>query len=282
MRTFQWHGPDAGFSVRAIENPNLHAAPTHGHRGFYEFLYMLTGTLRHEVHGRRFCQQAGQLCLIREGESHAIRGTSCTCVIALFRTAWLQGLAHMWGNGLSEIVADDSAPLVRTIPLSERQSFELSLRGLIGRQDTDALLAFTHFLASTLHRYFLPPSIQEGAAMPDWLEHTVTWLRQDMDADRSLQDIVQRCGRCPEHVARSFRKYLGTTPSQYLNRRRLARAASLLTHTNHSILDICYEVGFENPSYFHRLFREHLGMTPRAYRREHTPLPLMDLRHSNP
>ena len=53
----------------------------------------------------------------------------------------------------------------------------------------------------------------------------------------------------------------------YLNNQRLHRAAELLIYSNLSLLDICFKVGFDNPSYFHRLFKQFHGTTPSGYRR---------------
>ena len=52
---------------------------------------------------------------------------------------------------------------------------------------------------------------------------------------------------------------------------RIDRAAELLVTTNYSVQQICYELGFENQSYFYRLFRAHKNESPQAYRRKNGP-----------
>ena len=70
----------------------------------------------------------------------------------------------------------------------------------------------------------------------------------------------------PEHLSRTCRKELGCTPTQYVNKLRLTYAANLLVHTDQPILDISFEVGLENHSYFYRIFKQRYGTTPAQFR----------------
>jgi transcriptional regulator GlxA family with amidase domain len=56
------------------------------------------------------------------------------------------------------------------------------------------------------------------------------------------------------------------TPVQYLLEVRIARAKTLLKDTEHEIISICFEVGFENVSTFYRSFKQSTGLTPHQYR----------------
>ncbi|GID94618.1 helix-turn-helix domain-containing protein [Amorphoplanes digitatis] len=70
------------------------------------------------------------------------------------------------------------------------------------------------------------------------------------------------------HFTRTFRATFGETPHRYLQRRRVERAMFLLRETDTSITDICFQVGFGSPGTFSRTFREIVGRSPRAYRRQ--------------
>ncbi len=60
------------------------------------------------------------------------------------------------------------------------------------------------------------------------------------------------------------------TFTKYLQRRRLLQAAHLLTETTEPIEQIIVDVGYENSSHFHRLFRGEYHMTPREYRKKYS------------
>ncbi len=75
----------------------------------------------------------------------------------------------------------------------------------------------------------------------------------------------------PSHFAREFRRAFGETPHQYLMTRRLERAASLLRSTDHSVAEICMEVGLSSVGSFTTSFRRSYGLTPTECRASHPP-----------
>src|ERR1035438_184801 len=78
--------------------------------------------------------------------------------------------------------------------------------------------------------------------------------------------LFRLAGRSPEHVARVMRAMLGITPSEYVNRRRIAQAAFQLRMTARPVTEIAFEVGYENLSHFFHVFRRLNGTSPRSYR----------------
>ncbi len=65
-----------------------------------------------------------------------------------------------------------------------------------------------------------------------------------------------------------FKNTMGTSFIDYLNEYRLTMASRLLISSDSSILDIAAEVGFDNLSYFNRVFKQKYSMTPRQFRKE--------------
>jgi AraC-like DNA-binding protein len=68
------------------------------------------------------------------------------------------------------------------------------------------------------------------------------------------------------HFIRSFRAAFGETPHRYLQRRRVERAMFLLRRTDHTVTDVCFDVGFTSVGTFTRTFREIVGESPTGYR----------------
>lgn len=64
-----------------------------------------------------------------------------------------------------------------------------------------------------------------------------------------------------------MRRQAGLSFSAYLNQYRLERAMTMLVRTEDSIAEIAYKVGFNNVTYFNRLFKAHFGCTPKAKRK---------------
>jgi AraC-like DNA-binding protein len=75
----------------------------------------------------------------------------------------------------------------------------------------------------------------------------------------------------PAHFSREFRRTFGETPHRYLLTRRLERAAALLRNTDHSVADICLDVGLRSVGSFTTSFTQTFGVSPTGYRAAHPP-----------
>jgi len=70
------------------------------------------------------------------------------------------------------------------------------------------------------------------------------------------------------HLSRIFRRELGISPWDYLNRYRIKQAKELLTNTQDSITSVALRVGFNDPAYFSRVFRKQVGQSPSTFRKQ--------------
>ena len=87
------------------------------------------------------------------------------------------------------------------------------------------------------------------------------------DADLDLEAVVQAAGVNRNKVNEILKAELGFTFTGYLNKLRLAEAARLLAEKGAAtVSEIAYTVGYNNVSYFNKLFKEEYGCTPKAFR----------------
>ncbi|WP_215113571.1 Ada metal-binding domain-containing protein [Exiguobacterium sp. s63] len=82
-----------------------------------------------------------------------------------------------------------------------------------------------------------------------------------------LEQIAEHVQMSPFHLERTFTQATGKTPRQQLEQIRIDKATYLLRTTDMSNLTVCYEVGFQTPSNFYRVFRQVKGCTPNTYRK---------------
>jgi len=69
------------------------------------------------------------------------------------------------------------------------------------------------------------------------------------------------------YFLRAFKQSVGVTPGHYLTLRRLERGMELLSGTDMTLSEIALATGFADQSHCARRFRQHVGMSPREYRR---------------
>jgi len=108
---------------------------------------------------------------------------------------------------------------------------------------------------------------EEGKTVPrERIYDVVEFLDANyMDAyDR--RGLAQKFGFNEDYMLQLFKKNTGMTISQYINNRRIDAAKQLIAETDGKIVDIAYHVGFDNITYFHRLFKNMTGTTPQEYR----------------
>src|SRR4051794_3790652 len=86
-----------------------------------------------------------------------------------------------------------------------------------------------------------------------------------------VDDLARAAALSKAHFSREFRRAFGESPYVYLLTRRLERAATLLRSTDHSVAEICLEVGLQGVGSFTTSFKRMYGTTPTAYRAAHPP-----------
>lgn len=120
---------------------------------------------------------------------------------------------------------------------------------------------------------YLLDSVQSAESLnPDQYENMIAMSTLDY-IDRnyptaSLGELAQNL-KLPVHtLSRMIKRSAGGNFTELLQRKRLNRAVSLLVETDEPINDIIDMVGYENHSYFHRVFKARYGMTPHAFRKK--------------
>jgi len=105
------------------------------------------------------------------------------------------------------------------------------------------------------------------------IQHTAVFTRakeflwKHYNQDISLKKLADAVGMSPYYLSHLFRKEMGASFLEYLTSVRISIAKSLLKQTNMSIMDICLEVGYQDPSHFAKVFRKKEGIHPNEYRK---------------
>ena len=82
----------------------------------------------------------------------------------------------------------------------------------------------------------------------------------------TIEDLADIVHFHPNYFIKFFRKHLGCSPLQYINRLRLEKAKRLLRTTELTIREITDMIGFNDPAYFSKVFRKHTGFSPLEFR----------------
>ena len=94
------------------------------------------------------------------------------------------------------------------------------------------------------------------------------WLEEHFTEKFRFEDMAREHGMSIRNFMRRFQAATGDKPLHYLQRLRIETAKNLLSVTRKSIKTISYEVGYDDASFFARLFRQHTDLSPNNYRRQ--------------
>jgi AraC family L-rhamnose operon transcriptional activator RhaR len=118
----------------------------------------------------------------------------------------------------------------------------------------------------------LVPIVEHGPTGP--AARAVAAIEEDLTREWSLDELGAVAQLQRSHFVRRFRRATGLSPIAYIARRRAEKAAVLLLTTELPIAEIGRRVGWEDPNYFARRFRQAFHTSAREYR-EQLPTPAL-------
>jgi AraC family transcriptional regulator, dual regulator of chb operon len=235
---------------------------------FVELFWVISGTGIEATAERDWTLEPGDLIFVPGAQDHRHYATSSAPMIIrnlAFPTRHWTKLRARYGTQLTD-------PFAATTSLSRRfqlphalgQLDEMSSELRSGQRD---MLVLDRFLLR-LDTLLISSGDSHQQHVPAWLKTAIGQMMNDpafalVDGPAAL---VRACGRSAEHVARTCRTHLYRSPTQLFDEARCRRAAKLLVETDRSVLDICFDSGFNNVGHFHARFRHWYGHTPRTHR----------------
>ncbi|MGN0370923.1 MAG: AraC family transcriptional regulator [Butyrivibrio sp.] len=99
------------------------------------------------------------------------------------------------------------------------------------------------------------------------IKEVIKYIDHNYASDITIEEISAVCGFSSSHFMKFFKNTMGTSFIDYLNDYRLAVASRLLLSSESNIIDIAEGCGYNNLSYFNRIFKKKYGMTPSSYRK---------------
>lgn len=94
----------------------------------------------------------------------------------------------------------------------------------------------------------------------------IAYVKDNIQQEMTTESLANIACVTKAHLGRLFRETIGVSPIQFVLRTRIQHAQRLLVTTTRNVSTVAYEVGFNDVSYFVRLFRQKIGFTPQEYR----------------
>lgn len=101
----------------------------------------------------------------------------------------------------------------------------------------------------------------------DAIMGAIQYIEENFRNDLSVDEVARQYMLSPSYFSYLFKSITSKTFTEYLNGLRISCALELLKKTDKRVLEICYEVGFNNVNHFNRMFKQYVGMSPVVYRK---------------
>jgi AraC-like DNA-binding protein len=111
---------------------------------------------------------------------------------------------------------------------------------------------------------------RSGSGLAPWqLRRAKEMMSRDLADQPPLAEVARACKLSIGHFSRAFKVSTGVPPHRWLTSERVEMAKHLLASSVTSLVDVAGICGFADQSHFSRVFAQHIGNSPRTWRREH-------------
>lgn len=255
--------------------------PEHTHN-FVEFVYMCQGTTTHLIDGQKILLQEGDLLFLNQHARQEIlpAGSGDIAVNFMILPELFDTAFHMLGAGndplrnfLVSCLTDRNAGgnylyfhVAGVLPV--QNLMENLIIALVQDSQENQTISRTTMGLLFLYLVSLPGSIRLSERSFD--EQIMIELLEDIHdhyKEIRLADFAAQRHLEVSSLSRLILRRTGSTFKELLQKRRMEAAAYLLDTTDLAAADVAIGVGYENTSFFYRLFRRTYGMSPKEYRR---------------
>jgi AraC family transcriptional regulator of arabinose operon len=229
------------------------------------FKYCVKGTGWCEIAGRRFQVGPGELMVVPPHEPHAYGATP----ERPWTVHWFHAVGEHVGLLLRELGVSSEQPVVYLGQDARLVSLFQDLEQALENDYAPPQLLY----ASQVLGHLLGTMIRlRRASRPEALDArrrvllTAEYVKERLHLPVDVAELASLPNLSPSHYSVLFRSLTGCSPKHYVIRLRIDRSAKLLRSTDLSVKTIAAMLGYDDPLYFSRTFRQGRGVSPSAYR----------------
>lgn len=262
--------PETDFHYAFIRGMPVY--PSYHRHDFFEVVLISKGMMYHLIKEEKILLHEGTLLFIRPDDYHYYEKAgyeTCNFINLAFSAEIFSTLVTYLGEKID--IGFFLRPHLPPVTILTKDHMEF-LHQRIDKLNTyfskveikaEFRAVMADILACFLHEHFL----ESGEEYPPWFRRFFTLMHNKEYFTKDISYLYASVYKSREHVSRIFKHFIGETPTNYLNEIRLNYAVRHLIHSDHPILDVALESGFDNLSHFYHLFKRKYSETPAAFRK---------------
>lgn len=272
---------DGLYISRVVRDFKFTMSDVHIHYNDYEVYYLLEGERCYFIGTKIYHLKQGSLVFVRRNVIHKTalaKEAHHDRILLEISRSYLESVFAITGElSLPEFFSDDCIIL----PLeSGEQDFIAELLLAISRELrtkdcgfgllTKSLIAELFVFAKRLEKKTVDAaSVRTDDPRHRQIEKIACYIAENCCSPLSLNSIAEHFYMNKCYLSRIFKEDTGFTVNGYLHARRIQKARALLVQDPMNISEISEAAGYENLTYFERVFKKHTGMSPLEYRKQY-------------
>lgn len=244
----------------------------HWHREF-EFLRVLSGNLTVYLDNKEFALKSGDILLINCACLHRAQPLDCVyeCIVVDL-TMLLHPQNHIVNLNFLQII-NSHVNIENVISANHHDLYNaiVDLFSTLSREEPyyEMLvygLLFVIFSKAYSYHYISYSKHKQKDKQIEAVNLVLSWLNQNFKEPVNSKKISQICNLNFNYFCKVFKNLTGQTITQYVNTLRIERACHDISENNKSITESAFSNGFNDLSYFTKIFKRQKGITPREYK----------------
>lgn len=263
-------------NIHLSKSTHICSEPIHTHE-FIEIVYVLSGKMTQKIDGKSYQVKRGDVLFMNPQYTHSFdsdaeysyinilfsprieEDTSPYSVFSLLFLSTFNELCADIGFGKTSFSGKERDDIENIVlaALKEYNEKSLSWESVVGNY-------LNIFITKLLRKVQLGIASDEISSMWDALAE---YIENNLDSKLTLASLAHKCFYNPSYFSRVFKEKFGMTLSEYITRKRLDHAISLLKESELSIEEISIKCGFSDRSSLYHCFSRYVGASPNSYRK---------------
>ncbi len=244
--------------------------PLHWHSEF-EVIRVLEGRLSIYLNDSAYSMMPGDVMLIPSGTLHRGEPHNCKYDCAVFDLRIASGYnAPRISELIQPLISSDAA--IERIPPRAKEIGNTLLDTVSAGKPYFEISAAAQ-VAEMIYTLYSSGAVLREGGTDKRIAHRraiitllVDKVEKEYNSKITLSDLSEIAGMNEKYLCRFFKSYTGQTPIDYINRLRIDRACFEMTVNRMNVTDAAYECGFNELSYFSKMFKRYKGVTPGQYK----------------
>ncbi|WP_255314603.1 AraC family transcriptional regulator [Bacillus sp. FJAT-26390] len=270
---------------RTSKEPDHYQGTFHAHQGV-EILIVHEGKVTLIIEQKSYSLSPGMLCIFQPYQLHHVQvelsaETPFIRSIVHFEPSLYESYFDKWPmlqafykrihtGVLPEpcLYHTGDAELLHSLLRSWEQTLPQLAKGDYFEEFSLFLVGFLRTFKQLWEQQPAPPHSGNASRKPHQAELMLEWLDKHYKEPLRLEHMASELHLSPYHLSHLFKACTGSSISDYVTAKKMQQAIMLLTASEQSIARIGEEVGITNSSYFCKMFKAQMGITPHQYRKQ--------------